>query len=81
MQTLQSMQLSKKEMKEVKGARWIVGDNTSAYGDGSNGATTYLDGMNIGHDASSGSLAGDSWAYFRTAVEPQAGVLKLTSRK
>lgn len=80
MESLQSMQLSKKEMKEVKGARWITGANTNASGDGSNGASTYVDGDYWGHDNSSGSLFGDSWSYFKTAVEPSAGVLKLTRR-
>ncbi|MCX6316191.1 MAG: hypothetical protein NTW29_02795 [Bacteroidetes bacterium] len=80
MESLSSMQLSKKEMKEVKGAYWITGANTAAWGDGSNGSSTYLDGMPIGQDGSSGTLEGDSWRYYATLSVPQQGVLKV-SRK
>ncbi|MCX6316188.1 MAG: hypothetical protein NTW29_02780 [Bacteroidetes bacterium] len=80
MKSLQSMQLSKKEMKEVKGARWVVGANTEAWGDGSNGATTLLDGVPWTHDNSSGSLFGDSWAYYRTAVVTEPGTLKISKK-
>lgn len=80
MQSLKSMQLSKKEMKEIKGARWTVGANTEAWGDGSNGAMTLLDGDPWMHDNSSGSLFGDSWSYYRTALVSEPGTIKISQK-
>ncbi|MCX6316187.1 MAG: hypothetical protein NTW29_02775 [Bacteroidetes bacterium] len=78
MKTLQSMELSKKEMKEVKGAYWQLGSvNTKAWGDGTNGADTYLDGMYAGHDNPSGTLGGDSWRFFGTSVPQQPPVIRI----
>lgn len=77
MQTLKSMQLTKTEMKNVKGAFWYITNPvlTQAWGDGTNGADTYVDGMYAGHDNPSGSLGKDSWRFYSTSVPTQPGII------
>lgn len=61
------------------GAVRVGGSNTSYYGPSNpSSITTYLDGMNIGSDGNSGSLAGDSWAA--SFSEGESGTLNITKK-
>lgn len=83
MESLKLMELSKKEMRNVQGAKWITdvqwltGTHTQAWGDGSQGATTYLDGMYAGHDNPEGSLGGDWWRWTGRVIDTRPPIIKI----